>query len=283
MQARFKGIRCINTITLARGDEKYMKFSDSLFLDENTIGMQQSIEKLTEKNPSSQSGKIIKVKKDFMHAVVDIPEFEQTVSELSSYTMEYGTELDKGKIVSLQRKIDEGSLDYDDVADLSTIVQKNYKHFFKTAPPSFVFNPTTAVGLALTVLAIVIRYTSDNNDNLAALIFLASINLIAIIYTLCLWPNNVVNALNLWMVNNAVPGVISKKLISPITRKMWKIVGNILIGCIIFLLIVSFAKNSALGNDILAILSLAISVLSDKIVELFTNIFAWRIYHDKKR
>ena len=266
-----------------RGDEEPMKFSDSLFLDNDSAGMQQTIEKLTKKSSSSQGGEIVKIKKDFMHAVVDVPEFDQTVTELSNYTRDHGTSSDKGQMRKIQRKIQEGNIDYDDIVDLSNIGQKNYKYFFKKPPASFVFNPATAIGFVLTIVAICIRCTSDGNMDLTSIIILASVNLIAIVYTLCLWPNSVVENLTLWMADNAVPDIISTKLISPVSKKMWRNVIIFFAFSLSVLFLVSFIKNFALGNDILAIISLSISVLSDKIVELFVNIYEWRIYRDKER
>lgn len=260
-----------------------MKFSDSLFFDNDSAGMQQTIKKLTEKASSSRGGKIVKIKKDFMHAVVDVPEFDQTVSELSNYTMEHGTISDKGQMERIQKKIKEGNIDYEDIVDLNSIGQKNYKYFFKKAPSAFEFNSATVIGLVLTILAIIIRWTSDGNTNTTSIIFLASINLVAIVYTSCLWPSSVVGELSSWMADNAVPDVISKKLMGPVSKKIWKFVVCFWVVTMLILLGISFFQNFALGNDILAIVSLSISVLSDKIVELFVDAFAWRIYHDKER
>lgn len=260
-----------------------MKFSDSLFLDNDSAGMQQTIEKLSEKTPSSQGGKVIKIKKDFMHAVVDVPEFDQTVTELSHYTLEHGNVSDKGQMLKIQKRIKDGNIDYDDIVDLSHIVQKNYKYFFKESPSAFVFSPATAIGFVLTLIAIAIRWTSDGKMDTTSIIFLASINLIAIIYTSCLWPNSVNDSLSLWISDNGVPDIIRKKLLRPVSTKMWRNVVIFIIMALLLLIVVSFVKNFGLGNDILAILSLSISVLSDKIVELFVNIYAWRIYRDKER
>ena len=226
-----------------------MKFSDGLILDNESAGMQQTIEKLTEKSSPSQLGKVVKIKKEFMHSVVDSPEFNQTVTELSHYTTEHGSQTDKGQIANIQRKIVEGNLDYDDVLGLNSIAQKNFKYFFKKEPAVFVFDPATAIGFSLTILAVIIRWTSDGSISAATITFLASINLIAIIYTSCLWPNNVVSNLNSWMADNAVPDIISKKLIRPVSKKVWKIVGCFVLFAILVLVIVSFFKNFALGND----------------------------------
>ena len=268
---------------MTRGDEERMKFSDSLFLDSDSAEMQQNIEKLIEKSSSSQAERIIKIKKEFMHAVVDRPEFCQTVTELSSYTTEHGSIIDKGQMAKIQSKIKEGSLEYDDVIDLSSIGQKNYKYLFKEAPTGFVFNPTTVIGFALTIIAIIIRCTSDGSTNATSITLLASINLIAIIYTSCMWPKNVIDNLCSWMAANAVPDVISNKLVRPVYKKIWGVSIAFFIFSVLVLVAVSFVKNFALGNDILAIVSLSISVLSDRIVDLLADFFARRIYEDKER
>ncbi len=260
-----------------------MKFSDGLFLDNESAGMQQKIEKLSESPSSSQNNRIEKAKQEFLHTVVDVPEFDQTVTELSTYTMEYGSTLDKGQLEKIQSKMKTGSLDYDDVVDLNTIGQKNYKHFFKKPPSTFTCHPATIIGFALTVFAIIMRWTYENNTSITTIIFLAAINIIAIIYTLCLWPNNVVCGLTSWLAENAVPDVISRKIVKPISSNLWKIVGFIFLIVIVALLTISFAKNFSLGNDIISIISLSLSILSDRIVELLVYLFEWRIYRDKKR
>ena len=195
-----------------------MKFSDSLFLDNGSIGMQQTIEKLQKQSSSSQDVEIVRIKKDFMHAVVDVPEFDQTVTELSNYTRDHGTVSDKGHMRKIQKKIKDGNVDYDDIVDLSNIGQKNYKYLFKKPPTAFLLNPATAIGFLLTIVAIFIRCTSDGNIDITSIIILASVNFIAIIYTLCLWLNSVVESLALWMAENGIPDIISRKLISPISK-----------------------------------------------------------------
>lgn len=259
-----------------------MSYSTSLYLDKDGKNRKLKIDRLVNKLPDPKASAALKIEKErFVKDTTKLPEFNETVTQLSQYTLAYGTAKDKGSIQLIVNKMNTGDLSYDDMAVLEIVLENNYKHFFSYAPTKYTSEAATVLGVVLAIFAVILRATYDSTSNDALMLFLILVNLIAVVYTLCVWPTKVYVGVADWLQSNSVPKVIQDKLESKISRVMWQIITAVALVIIVWLIVCFFINKLALGNDIISIISLALSILSDKIVEGFTCIFSWNIYHDK--
>lgn len=257
-----------------------MKFSDGLFYDEKAVDLEKKITKLSTDSFSTTHGKIAKIQRQLVDHVVGDPEFSKTVNSLSFYIDQSGTEPDKDQYATLRQKTQSGTMDYNDVRELYALGNRSYKFFFNEKPSFFPSNPAAIIGFVITLAAIIMRFYGNEDTNL---VLMCAINIGAIIFTTIFWPNAVRNKLCQWADSCAMPKVIRDKLITPVTKKMWRIVLGVLIAFVAVLPLTNWLASITLGNDILSIISLSTAVLSDNIVDALVNLFQWRMYYNKER
>lgn len=257
------------------------KFSDAIFLNKMAENSKTALKRIEKSSTTSTDDNLIKMaKKDYVKAVVGVPEFDQAIEHLSKYTMEKGTQQDKEDMKALVDKIKAGSFEYDDVSKLTSVCDNNYKHLFANEPEQARMNPTVITGALLVIGAIALRVSYEIMANEALVVFLTLINCIALGYTLVCWHSQTIEQIDMWLKRNNMPTAFRDKISKQVSNRLiWYILGMVVI--VLIWMIITFAfKRFALGNDIVSVVSLGVSILSPQIVQKFVMHFEQKIYHN---
>ena len=115
-------------------------------------------------------------------------------------------------------------------------------------------------------LIILIRCIFDSNENNVYIV--AVINIVAIAFVICTIIEKTLKKIICKIEESAVPQQIIKREIYDIKHKVWKWT---ILTSIFFILIYLRKFCTSIGNDVISILALGISILDDEIVEEITQ------------
>lgn len=119
--------------------------------------------------------------------------------------------------------------------------------------------PVLSVVIAIIIL---IRYIFDSNEKL--LYIVAGINIVAIVFVLYTIVEKTINKINKKIKESNVPEQIIKRELKNTQFKIW---GWSILVITILISVYFRCWCSSLGNDIISILALGISILDDEIVK----------------
>lgn len=263
-----------------------MKYSEMMMRDKAANTRKSKIEKmensLSISMEKSAAEALATEKKKYVQDVVGIPEFDVTLQHISQCTLEKGSQHDKDDITALVNKVQSNGLNYDDLGKLETICDNNFKYLFTLPPDKQSLDATSVWGILLAVCAIVFRISYECLDSATLAFFLTLINFVAIMYTFIDWDIQVLAEVQQWLGNNNLPAQTGGNITTSIAQHMRGITIILGIAVILVLGLSSLFGFFTLGNDIITIISLAVSILSDRIVKLFAQHFEWKVYHNKQ-
>jgi len=257
------------------------EYSTSYLLTKKAIAQKNKINKLENSFPNNTNDDMLKTEKErYLKEVTDKPEFDQALEHLMYSVDGKGSDADIEIIKQIKGKNKKGNLDYSDIRCLQTTVDRNFKYFFVKEPESSVASSPCIFGTILIIAAILLRIFYELGDSNTLVLFLALINIIAICYTLICIKDQVSNNVEQWLRTNNFPPSLQQKFLDIINRKMM----ITFIASFVMLsswLIISFLLDFfSLGNDIVSILSLGISILTNEVVNALTRYFEKRMYHN---
>lgn len=255
------------------------EYATSYFLSKKAIAQKGKINKLESSFPNKTNEESVKTEKErYFREVTDKPDFDQALEHLLATVDGKGSDADIELIKQIKSKKKKGNLEYSDIDSLENTINRNFKYFFKIEPVESLPTGPSILGILLISAAIILRVFYEFEESNALILFLMLINLIAFAYTLvCI--TDLINAhIKQWLITNNFPSAQQAKLLNKINRKLWTTLG-ILFGLLVLGLLASFLLNVfSLGNDIISILSLGISVLMDQIVNAITHHFEKKMH-----
>lgn len=265
---------------LMKHSDKSMKYSDTIFKNTDVQRKKSQIQKIQDKSYSLNSISLLKTKKDeYVKIITENPDFDIAFTNTYQITMSHGSIKEQTAMKLLESKHKNGDLEYDDIITLEDITNASYSHLFKLRPDTDINESifVTSIGSLFVIGAIVIRFFYEVDNNIPLLIFLTIINLIAIAYTLFSYPVQVIKNSQQWLCSNNIQLVICKKILGKLSKKMWMLVSIIFVFLVVFLLICHFVfSNLTIGNDVISIIALGLSILHENIIQLLS------IYHQRK-
>ena len=167
-----------------------MSYSDYMFLDDSSIGLQKTIAKLTDRECIPESSSVQKIKSKFVHSVVDGRDFKPAVTAFSDYVQSSGTAADQRRFSDIKNKIDADEMQYEDVEALCGIARSNFGSILKNEPTTTAFDSATILGFSLTAFAILLRCITEGGVGLEFLLFNrllrgCFLNSLGFVYLLC--------------------------------------------------------------------------------------------------
>lgn len=263
-----------------------MKYSEMMMRDKSADTRKTKIEKMENSMSLSMdkttAAALATEKKKYVQDIVGIPEFDVTLQHISRCTLEKGSLHDRENITEIVNKIQSDGLNYDDLGKLDVICDNNFKYLFSVPPEKQRFDVISIWGVILAVCAVALRIWYEIVDNDALAFFLTLMNIAAIMYTFIDWNVQTLDRVHRWLGDNNIPPESRGNITASISKHMRRI--TILLGSTVILALVLTACLGVLtlGNDIITIVSLAISIISDRISGLFVQYFEQKVYHNKQ-
>jgi len=258
-----------------------VNYSDLLFTNKASENHKTKIKKI-EGKLSSNNPELLKTEKArYVRAITGVPDFDQMVSHFSEFTISEGNDADKEKMQSIMNKIHKGDFGYEDVDGLKELCDNNYKLLFKVAPESERINTTFWYGIIFAVAAIILRVCYEVEGSSTLMVFLTIINIVAISYTLIEWHKNVMDCVDKWLAQNPLNHAFRKKVARKVSRKVGGVIAVILSAIVIGLFVSWLVGIFALGNDIVSILSLAMSILGPHVVKILVQRYEQHVYDNE--
>lgn len=121
------------------------------------------------------------------------------------------------------------------------------------------------IGVSIGIV-IVLRSLFDKSTYLTYIV--AGINIVAGVFVICTILEKIQDCIEKRINESSIPEQILKRELGLIRRRIWGM--SSVIGVILIILYLIFAC-SELGNDIISIVTLGISVLDDEIVKIVTS------------
>ena len=248
------------------------EYAASYLLTKKAIAQKSKINKLESSFPNKGNEDSIKTEKErYFREVTEKPEFDQALEHLLQSVDGKGSDSDIQLINQIKSKKKKGNLEYSDIGNLESTVNRNFKYFFKVEPIESLPSGPSILGILLIAAAIILRVFYEFAESNALVLFLTLINLIAFSYTIVCIKDLISANIKEWLKMNNFPSALQAKLLDRVKGKLWTFLG-ILCGILAVGLLVSFFLNVfSLGNDIISILSLGVSVLMDQIVNVMTR------------
>lgn len=252
-----------------------------LFTNRASANQKIKIKKIEGKVDADNTELIKTEKAKYARAITSDPDFDKMVSHFSEFTIAGGNDADREKMKSIMNKIHKGDFGYDDVGGLKELCDNNYKLLFQVAPESGRINPTFWYGLLFAGSAIILRIGYEVEESNMLMVFLNLINIVAVLYTLIEWHRSIMDHVDEWLDKNPLEKAFKGK----VTKKVSKKAGNVVavaISIIAVLLIASWIFGfKALGNDIVSIVSLAMSILGQHVVTMFARRYERDVYNNE--
>ena len=258
-----------------------MSYSDLFFSNKASENQKNKIKKL-EGKLNAENTELLKTEKaKYVRAITGAPEFDQLVSHFSEFTIDQGNDTDREKMQSIMNKIHKGDFGYDDIGGLQELCDNNYKLLFKVAPEDERINPTFWYGIIFAASAIILRICYELEGSKTLMVFLTIINIIAVLYTLIEWHKSVMDHVDRWLAMNPLSQAFVRKITKKISQKA-AIAIAVIIGIIALWLILSWWVGFfTLGNDIVSIVSLAMSILSPYVVKMLAQKYERNVYENE--
>lgn len=248
------------------------EYADSYLLTKKAIAQKSKINKLENSFPNKGNEDSIKTEKErYFREVTEKPEFDQALEHLLQSVDGKGSDSDIQLVKQIKGKKKKGNLEYSDISSLESTVNRNFKYFFEVEPMEGLPSGPSILGISLIAAAIILRVFYEFAENNALVLFLTLINLIAFSYTIVCIKDLISANIKEWLKMNNFPSALQSKLLDRVKGKLWLLLG-IIFGIFAAGLLASFFFNVfSLGNDIISILSLGVSVLMDQIVNAMTR------------
>lgn len=257
------------------------EYATSYLLTKKALAQKSKINKLENSFPDDVVVESIKTEKEkYFREVTDKPEFDQALDHLLQSVDGKGSDTDIELITQIKSKKKKGNLEYSDLGNLENTIDRNFKYFFRIEPEGKMASGPSIFGSILVSAAILLRVFYESHKSDALVFFLMLINVIGISYTLICIKDQISVTVKQWLKTNNFPSALQEKLLDKMNGKMLK---NLVIsfGIIGLWLGVSFLLNFfSLGNDVVSILSLGVSILTNQIVNAITRHYEKRMYHN---
>ena len=258
-----------------------MSYSDLLFTNKASENQKIKIKKIESKVNEDNTEQLKTEKAKYASAIVSSPDFDQMVSHFSEFTIAGGNDADRYKMQLIMTKIHKGDFGYDDVGGLKELCDNNYKLLFRVAPESERIHPTFWYGIIFASSAIILRICYELEESNALMVFLNIINMVAVLYTLIECHKSIMNHVDEWLDKNPLDKAFRGKVAKKVSKKAGKVIA-ITIGIIVIFLIASWIFGfNALGNDIISIVSLAMSILVPHVVIMFAQRYERNVYDNE--
>ena len=258
-----------------------MSYSDLLFTNKASENQKIKIKKIESKVNEDNTELLKTEKAKYASAIISGPDFDQMVSHFSEFTITGGNDADRDKMQSIMSKIHKGDFGYDDVGGLKELCDNNYKLLFGVAPESKRINPTFWYGIIFAASAIILRICYELEESNTLMVFLSIINMVAVLYTLIDWHKSIIDHVDEWLDQNPLEKAFKGRVVKKVSKKAGKVIA-FTIGVIVFGLIVSWIFGfNALGNDIVSIVSLAMSILGSHVVTMFAQRYERDVYDNE--
>ena len=258
-----------------------MSYSDLLFTNKASENQKIKIKKIESKVDADNTELIKTEKAKYASAITSNPDFDQMVSHFSEFTIAGGNDADREKMKSIMNKIHKGDFGYDDVGGLKELCDNNYKLLFRVAPESERINPTFWYGIIFAASAIILRIGYEVEASNMLMVFLNIINIVAVLYTLIEWHKSIMDHVDEWLDKNPLEKAFKGKVTQKVSKKAAGIVVTA-IGIIAVWLLASWIFGfQALGNDIVSIVSLAMSILDQHVVTMFAQRYERDVYNNE--
>lgn len=174
-----------------------------------------------------------------------------------------------------------GKLEDEDISDVGNLYINNHKFLFSIPPTEFPNNfiNSCALGAIIIISAIILRISYTFEDSVTLNIYVSIINFIASAYTFLNWPSQVTSTVKNWFRKNSITTFFESKLTRKIKSAMWAI-AILLLFLLLLTSVVSYIFSiQDVVTDVISILVLGVSILNEKIIELFAKLFENKIYH----
>ena len=258
-----------------------MSYSDLLFINKASENQKIKIRKIESKVDDDNAELLKTEKAKYASTIVSGSDFDQMVSHFSEFTIAGGNDADRDKMQSIMTKIHKGEFGYDDVSGLKELCDNNYKLLFRVAPESERINTTFWYGIIFAVSAIILRICYEVEESNTLMVFLTIINMVAVLYTLIEWHKSIMDHVDEWLGKNPLDKAFKGKVVKKVSKKAGKVVA-ITVGSIVFWLIISWIFGfNALGNDVVSIVSLAMSILGPHVVTMFAQRYERDVYDNE--
>ena len=257
------------------------EYATSYLFTKKAVVQKSKINKLESSFPNNMLADSIKTEKErYFREVTDKPEFDQALEHLLQSVEAHGSDADVETINAIKRKKKSGNLEYSDLGNLESTVNRNFKYFFKIEPEAKSTRDPSLLGVVLIAAAIILRVVYECGESNTLVLFLALINFTAICYTLTCIKDQVSSNVAHWLKTNNFPSLLQEKLLDKVRGKMSTALVISLLSIIALGIISFLADLFSLGNDIISILTLGISILTKQIVDTLTRHYEKRMYHN---
>ena len=263
---------------VARNRGNRIKYSQSIF------GSNKNVLSETYTVGVDDQNKITAEKKQFVTDVVNLPEFDPAFEFVEKQTMNKGSKQDQENIAQIKNKKVAGNLCYDDIEKLYSVSDNVFKYVFSECPPEMSSDGAIVWGILFALAAIIMRiaYLWDESPTLK--LYMPHLNPLPIIITFVCYPKTIVEKVSIWLDKNLVDKRISVTIVKTIENRARVCIALIIIVVVVWLLLAwLLLKDINFGNDLLAVLSLFVSVFSDKILGYWIYYYENEIYHNGRR
>ena len=269
-----------------------LDFRDTTNYSQHMLGSsRQKKNKITHlvQSGTYDQNKLSEEKRNYVSDVVNVPQFDPAFEFVSRNTMKFGSLEDRESIQRISNKRRCGQLDFEDLCKLDDIGERVYKYAFAIPPEADERDMMIVWGGILTAAAIVMRIAYSVFDvgtigSKMMLLFLIFINYIAFSYTVLSWPEQILCNLEAWLKLNIAQKSIVENMLKKIRKRLRGIVLVLISIPFIWLAISYFLLgNISMGNDVLSIVSLFISVFCTKIIRYFTVRYENHIYRNGRK
>ena len=258
-----------------------MSYSDLLFSNKASENQKIKLKKIEGKTTSDNTELLKTEKAKYANAITSGPDFDQTFSHFSEFTIAQGSDADREKMISIKNKIHRGDFGYDDVGGLKELCDNNYKLLFRVAPESERINPTFWYGIIFAASAIILRICYEFEENNTLMVFLTIINMVAVLYTLIEWHKSIMDHVDEWLDKNPLDKAFKGKVTKKVSKKAGKVILTAIVIICIWLLASWVFGFNALGNDVVSIVSLAMSILGPHVVSMFAQRYERDVYDNE--